>query len=133
MTTVAFAAATQPTLWRDALRQMPQTTIVDVAPGQESPVAVHAWIIVPSRADDLVSYAFWLKQRTAPIILITPLIAVALRLASTLPKLAYVCHPVRAERDLATVLLLACCWTGGTHVLRAPHVSSSAGRGGLWT
>lgn len=121
LSTIGFAASEQPHFWREALVRAGVTTIVETPIGACSTRAVQAWVVVMAKTDDPVCYLSWLRNLNAPIVMITQRTNAMQRLAPQLPKLAFICHPLRAELDLGTFLVLATRRTGGVSVVSAPQ------------
>jgi len=121
LSTIGFAANEQPGFWREALVQAGVTTIVETPIGDLCAKAVQAWVVVLAKTDDPTTHSCWLRSLNAPIIVITQRTSALQRLAPQLPKLAFICHPLRAELDLATFLVLATRRTGGVSVMNAPR------------
>lgn len=124
LSTIGFAANEQSRFWHEALVHAGVTTIVETPIGTFCTKVVQAWVVVIAKTEDPLCYALWLASLDAPIVVITQRTSAVQRLAPRLPKLAFICHPLRAELDLATLLVLATRRTGGVCVVNAPRFHS---------
>ncbi|MBC8077829.1 MAG: hypothetical protein H7Y32_17265 [Chloroflexales bacterium] len=119
--TIGFAAAPDQQLWREALYACQPDKIIDTPYGNTPPHSpVSVWLLVPPRAADLASLAALLRLYSAPLVVITTQLKPLVRKARSIPALAFLCHPIRAELALWDVLFLAGQRTGGVRVLEAP-------------
>lgn len=120
--TIGLCANDQSHFWRESLLDAGVTTIVDTKLGGTCTQSVNAWVVVMGLNDDPLDYAYWIRSLSAAVIVITPRTVTMQNLARQLPKVAFVCHPLRAELGFATLLLLTTRRTGGCSVMHAPLV-----------
>lgn len=80
------------------------------------------WLVVLDPRHSPVPLKFWLKQLTAPLVLVTPHLVAAQTLCSWVPRLSVICQPMRAAAILADLLHMAPTVTSGTLVLKEADI-----------
>ncbi|MBK9943237.1 MAG: hypothetical protein U0Z44_05890 [Kouleothrix sp.] len=120
LNTIGIAAHPERSFWLDALQRCRPQRIVEIGFGASAPsVAVDAWLVAAGKSHDPKRYAEWLRSLPAPIVLVTQQVGAARPLVHSVPKLAIICHPLRAECELHDMLFLAAHRSAGAWVLDA--------------
>lgn len=125
LSAIGFATNERRSLSHNLLTRMPKVMITEVPLGDDCFAFVDAWVVALDKSDDPINHLFWLRRLNAPIVIITQRTSATLRLAPQIPKLTFICHPLRLEnaKGLNNLLTLATRRTGGVSVMNAPRMN----------